>query len=131
MPPGPRSVGCERVTDPRGQPDPAKPHCGFWCATGPAPMAHRGLGVLWGCGGAQGVASCHVVDHQVGDWRAAQPPLGSFCNPSSRPWRLRTVVTPGGGPQVPHAPRGVLGVLWGACMAALALKSPLGNFLAR
>ena len=32
---------------------------------------------------------------------------------------------------MPHAPRGVLRVLWGACMAALALKSPSGNFLAR
>ena len=81
---------------------------------------------LWG-----GTGRGHVVDHQVGDWRAAQPPLGSFFNPSNRPWRLRTAVTPGGGPQVPHAPRGVLGVLWGASMAALALKPPSGRFLPR
>ena len=32
---------------------------------------------------------------------------------------------------MPHAPRGLLGGLWGACMAALALKSPSDNFLAR
>ena len=85
VPPGPRSVGCERVTDPWGQPDPAKPHCGFWCATGPAPMAHRGLGVLWGCGGAPGVAM----------WWATRWVTG--VRPSPRWGRFVTPVTAHGG----------------------------------
>ena len=53
------------------------------------------------------------------------PLLGPLCNPSSRPWRLQVGVTPGGGPQVPHTPRGLLGGLWVAWKAALPLKSPL------
>ena len=53
------------------------------------------------------------------------PLLGPLCNPSNRPWRLQVGVTPGGGPQVPHTPRGLLGGLWVAWEAALPLKSPL------
>ena len=129
VPPGPRSVGCERVTDPWGQPDPVKPHCGFWCATGPAPMAHRGLGVLWGCGGAQGVAM----------WWATRWVTG--VRPSPRWGRFVTPVTTLGGCEPLQRPGVVprchthLGKCWG-CSGEPAwlpwpLNQPSDNFLAR
>ena len=99
MPPGPRSVGCERLTDPRGQPDPAKPHCGFWCATGPAPMAHRGLGVLWGCGGAQGVAMWWATRLVTGV--RPSPRWGRFVTPVTAHGGCEPSHMSGGGPQVP------------------------------
>ena len=129
MPPGPRSVGCERVTDPWGQPDPVKPHCGFWCATGPAPMAHRGLGVLWGCGGAQLVAMWWATRWVTGV--RPSPRWGRFVTPVTADGGCEPLQRPGVVPRCHTHPGGVLGVLWGACMAALALKSPSGRFSAR
>ena len=128
MPPGPRSVGCERVTDPRGQPDPAKPHCGFWCATGPAPMAHRGLGVLWGCGGAQGVAMWWATRLVTGV--RPSPRWGRFVTPVTANGGCEPLQRPGVVPRCRTHPGGCWGGSGEPAWLPWPLNHPSDNFLA-
>ena len=82
---------------------------------------------LWG---AQRVAMWGATTWVTGV--RPSPLLGPLCNPSNRPWWLQVGVTPGGGPQVPHTPRGLLGGLWVAWKTALPLKSlPVARLIAK
>ena len=128
VPPGPRSVGCERVTDPWGQPDPAKPHCGFWCATGPAPMAHRGLGVLWGCGGAQGVAMWWATRLVTGV--RPSPRWGRFVTPVTAHGGCEPLQRPGVVPRCRTHPGGCWGGSGEPAWLPWPLNHPSDNFLA-
>ena len=121
VPPGPRSVGCALITNPR--PGPARPShaaLGLVVYHRPRPDAPRQPGGAMGLWGAQCVAMWGATTWVTGV--RPSPLLGPLCNPSSRPWRLQVGVTPGGGPQVPLTPRGLLGGLWVAWKAALPLK---------